>query len=113
VDFPVTMGVFESVARRARKYGKSLILITQRAYDVAATKAGRTVLEQAASSFLFGQEKAAIPLMQEVYHLREEEVNTLLEANPGTCIARIGPRSVRMQVEPTGEELEAFRTSLV
>jgi hypothetical protein len=113
VDFPVTMGVFESVARRARKYGKSLMLITQRAYDVAATKAGRTVLEQAASSFLFGQEKAAIPLIQEVYHLREEEVNTLLEANPGTCIARIGPRSVRMQVEPTGEELEAFRTSLV
>lgn len=111
VDYPATMGVFENVSRRVRKYNKGLMFITQRPWDVARTAAGRTVLEQASTSFLFRQQSAALSILEEVYKLRREEAQALLYSDEGEGIMRCGSRVLRCSIMPTKSELQNFVTS--
>lgn len=111
VDYQATMGVFENVSRRVRKYSKGLMFITQRPWDVARTPAGRTVLEQASTSFLFRQQSAALSVLEDVYKLRREEAQALLHSDEGEGIMRCGNRVLRCSIMPTKTELQNFVTS--
>ena len=111
VNYPATMSILENLARRARKYSKGLIFVTQRPEDVARNEAGKTILEQAATSILLGQNESAIPTLKEIYNLRNEEAEELITAEKGRGIIRSGKYVLRIQVLPTSEELEMFKTT--
>ena len=111
VNYPATMSILENLARRARKYSKGLIFVTQRPEDVAKNEAGKTILEQAATSILLGQNESAIPTLKEIYNLRNEEAEELITAEKGRGIIRSGKYVLRIQVLPTSEELEMFKTT--
>ncbi|ARM76136.1 VirB4 family type IV secretion system protein [Acidianus manzaensis] len=111
VKYPITMSLLENLSRRARKYNKGLLFITQRPYDVAATEAGRTILEQSATTILLRQKEASIKTLKEIYNIREEEANSLINAEPGHGILRSGNYLLRIYVQPSREEFELFRTS--
>jgi len=105
------MGILENLARRARKYNKGLIFVTQRPEDVAKNEQGKTILEQAATSILLGQNDSAINALKEIYNLRQEEAEELVTATKGRGIIRSGKYVLRIQVLPTQEELEMFKTT--
>lgn len=72
-----------NLARRARKYNKGLIFVTQQPEDVAKNEAGKTILQQSATSILLGQTDSAIPTLQQIYNLRKEEAEELTTAEKG------------------------------
>ena len=111
LNFPVTMQVFEAIARKARKYNKAFVFITQKPADVASNQSGRTILEQSSTSILFRQRQAAIPILKEIYRLREEEARALIEADTGEGVMRSGNFLLKLRVTPTEEQLRVFSTT--
>ncbi|WP_390532719.1 VirB4 family type IV secretion system protein [Sulfurisphaera ohwakuensis] len=111
VNYQTTMSLLENISRRARKYNKGLLFVTQRPYDVAATEAGKTILEQSATAILLGQREKGVKTLKEIYGIREEEANTLLSAEAGHGILRTGNYLLRIYVQPSKEEFELFKTT--
>jgi len=111
VKYPTTMALLDNLARRARKYNKGLLFITQRPFDVAATEAGKTILEQSASVFLLRQKEAAVKTLKEIYNIRDEEAQELIKAEPGHGILRTGNYLLRIYVKPSAEEFQMFKTT--
>jgi len=111
VKYNITMSLLENLARRARKYNKGLLFITQRPFDVAANEAGRTILEQSATVFLLRQKEAGVKTLKDVYNIRDEEGAELIKADPGYGILRTGNYLLRIYVQPSAEEFELFRTT--
>lgn len=105
------MYVLENIARRGRKYGMHFIFITQRVEDVASTPEGRTLLEQAATAFLFRQEKEGVDLIRDIYKLSDGEIQTLVNASPGEGILKAGNTKISLRVVATHEEMEKFSTT--
>jgi hypothetical protein len=111
VKYNITMSLLENLARRARKYNKGLLFITQRPFDVAANEAGRTILEQSATVFLLRQKEAGVKTLKEVYNIRDEEGAELIKADPGHGILRTGNYLLKIYVQPTTEEFQMFKTT--
>ena len=111
VKYNITMSLLENLARRARKYNKGLLFITQRPFDVAANEAGRTILEQSATVFLLRQKEAGVKTLKEVYNIRDEEGAELIKADIGHGILRTGNYLLRIYVQPSAEEFQLFTTS--
>ena len=111
VKYNITMSLLENLARRARKYNKGLLFITQRPFDVAANEAGRTILEQSATVFLLRQKEAGVKTLKEVYNIRDEEGAELIKADPGHGILRTGNYLLRIYVQPSIEESQMFKTT--
>ncbi|BAB66367.1 hypothetical protein STK_13120 [Sulfurisphaera tokodaii str. 7] len=111
VNYPVTMSLLENISRRARKYNKGLLFVTQKPADVAGNEAGRTILEQSATVLLLRQKKAGIEVLQKVYGIRQQEAEALLNVDPGHGILRTGNYLLRLYIQPSSEEFEAFRTT--
>lgn len=108
---PRIMAVFENIARRGRKYGIHFIFVTQRVEDVASKPEGRTLLEQAATTILFRQEKEGADLIKDIYKLSEGELMTLVNASPGEGIFKAGNVKLGLKVVATEKEMEAFSTT--
>jgi len=108
--YNITMSLLENLARRARKYNKGLLFVTQRPFDVAANEAGRTILEQSSTVFLMRQKEAGVKTLKEVYNIRDEEARELIKAEQGQGILRTGNYLLRIHVRPSAEEFEIFRT---
>jgi type IV secretory pathway VirB4 component len=111
VNYNITMLMLENLARRARKYNKGLLFVTQRPFDVAANEAGRTILEQSSTVFLLRQKDAGVKTLKEVYNIRDEEAQELIRAEAGHGILRTGNYLLRIYVQPSAEEFELFRTT--
>jgi len=111
VKYNITMSLLENLARRARKYNKGLLFITQRPFDIAANEAGRTILEQSATVFLLRQKEAGVKTLKEVYNIRDEEGAELIKADIGHGILRTGNYLLRIYVQPSAEEFQLFTTS--
>jgi len=111
VKYNITMSLLENLARRARKYNKGLLFITQRPFDVAANEAGRTILEQSGTVFLLRQKEAGVKTLKEVYNIRDEEGAELIKADIGHGILRTGNYLLRIYVQPSAEEFQLFTTS--
>lgn len=108
---PRIMGVFENLARRGRKYGVHFLFITQRVEDVASTPEGRTLLEQAASAILLRQEREGAELVREIYKLSPEEVDYIVNANPGEGLLKAENSRIFLRVVVTPSEMQAFSTT--
>jgi len=111
VKYNITMSLLENLARRARKYNKGLLFVTQRPFDVAANEAGKTILEQSSTVFLMRQKEAGVKTLKEIYNIRDEEAQELIKAEPGHGILRTGNYLLRIYVQPSSEEFELFRTT--
>lgn len=111
IKTPRIMSVFENIARRGRKYGLHFIFITQRVEDVASTSEGRTLLEQAATAFLFRQEKEGVGRIRDIYKLSEGEIQYLVQASPGEGILKAGNTKVTIRIAATHEEMARFSTT--
>lgn len=74
--------VFELI-KTSRKFGLSVVIITQEVEDLVTTSAGKTILANTAWKFLARQEAAVIDELTKKFRLNTEEKNLLLTATPG------------------------------
>jgi hypothetical protein len=111
IKMPKLMSVFESVARRGRKYGLLFLFITQRVEDVASTAEGRTLLEQAATVILLRQEREGVELIKDIYKLSPGEANMLVTARPGEGILKASNIKIGIRVSLTQKEFRQFSTT--
>ncbi len=105
--------------KTARKFGLSVVIITQEAEDLIYTGAGKAVLANTAWKFLARQEPAVINDLAKKFKLNREERNLLLTAMPGEGLlfslndhiplkVVASPQEYRM-VTTKPEEISGFR----
>ncbi|PNV81172.1 MAG: conjugal transfer protein TrbE [Fervidicoccus sp.] len=112
METPSILSLFENIARRGRKHGTAFLYISQRAEDLARSKEGRTILEQAGTVFLMRQEPQGKDAVKEIYKLSDSEAEFLVGAPIGSGILKSWRKRITLQIATTEEELRAFSTSL-
>lgn len=112
MEMPSIVGLFENMARRGRKHGVVFMYVSQRAEDLARTPAGRTILEQSATSLLLRQEPEGRDAVKQIYKLSDAEADFLVNTPVGSGILKAGRKRLTLQVFPTEEELKSFSTSI-
>lgn len=110
IQMPSIMQVLDDVARRGRKRRVIFMFVTQRPWDVANNEHGRSILENSDTALLLRQKPAATQLLKEIFFLNDQEVDTLLHAQPGMGILRAGSVKTPIYVQLSEEEMNAFRT---
>ncbi len=87
-----------SIAKRCRKYYMGLTTITQDIADFMGSKYGKPIVNNSSLQLLMKQSPATINVVQETFHLTEQEKYKLLESNVGEGIFFAGTKHVAIQV---------------
>ncbi len=106
---PEALGFLRDVAKRIRKYGGSLVVITQNTVDFLApelARLGQPVLGNASTKFLMRQEPKDLEVLRDLLHLSEAECDLLAAARRGEGLLLAGNRRVRLRVEAAPSEAE-------
>jgi type IV secretory pathway VirB4 component len=99
------------LARRARKYGAGLTLITQDVSDVLATDLGRSVVSNSATQLLLRQAPQAIDAVVDAFGLTHGERAFLLSAGRGDALLAAGSHRVAFHAVADDTEHDAALTS--
>ncbi len=109
---PEALGFLRDVAKRIRKYGGSLVVITQNAQmavDFLApelARLGQPVLGNASPKLLMRQEPKDLEVLRDLLHLSEAECDLLAGARRGEGLLLAGNRRVRLRVEAAPAEAD-------
>ena len=112
-DYPSTMYLFQTIARRGRKRGIIFMFITQKPDDVVKNEVGKTILEQSYTAILLGQREKGAQVLKELYNLTEDEKKYLTEVGSGHGILRLGDIKTKIYVKVTKREMAVFTTKAV
>jgi type IV secretory pathway VirB4 component len=99
------------LARRARKYGAGLTLVTQDVSDVLATDLGRSVVTNSATQLLLRQAPQAIDAVVEAFGLTAGERAFLLSAGRGDALLAAGAHRVAFHAVADDSEHDLVLTS--
>jgi type IV secretory pathway VirB4 component len=99
------------LAKRARKYGAGLTLITQDVGDVLATDLGRAVVSNSATQLLLRQAPQAIDAVVEAFGLTAGERAFLLSAGRGDALLAAGAHRVAFHAMADDSEHDLVLTS--
>ncbi len=100
-----------SLIKTARKFGLSIVIITQEAEDLISTPAGRAILANTAWKFLARQEPAVIEDLAGKFRLNEEEKALLLTAAPGEGLLFSLNDHIPLRVVASPEEYRLVTTN--
>ncbi len=97
--------------KTARKFGLSVVIITQEAEDLISTTAGKSILANTAWKFLARQEPAAIEGLAKKFRLGPEEKALLLTAMPGEGLLFSLNDHIPLKVVASPSEYELVTTN--
>jgi DNA helicase HerA-like ATPase len=97
-------------AKRLRKYGAGLTLVTQDAADILATDTGRAVISNAATQILLRQAPQAIDAVADAYRLTDGERAFLLTAGQGDALLIAGTHRVAFHTIADDAEADLVHT---
>jgi type IV secretory pathway VirB4 component len=106
---PQVLGFLRHLSKRIRKYGGSLVVITQNAVDFLApelARMGQAVLSNASTKLLMRQEAKDLEVLRDLLHLTEAECDRLAGARRGEGLLLAGNHHVWLRVEAAPHELE-------
>ncbi len=86
-----------SIAKRGRKYWLGLATITQDVGDFMKSPYGIPIITNSSMQLLLKQAPSTIDVLQETFHLTDEEKYLLLEANVGEGIFFVGLKHVAIK----------------
>jgi type IV secretory pathway VirB4 component len=101
-----TADFLEEMARRARKRGCALIVVSQSFREFAESAQGRAVLANTDSVVLMQQAPAELDQVAEFFRLPQGQKDFLRQAQVGQALLRAGKQAVVLQVEASPLELE-------
>jgi type IV secretory pathway VirB4 component len=100
-----------SVAKRSRKYGLGLSVITQDVGDYLATDYGKAVLNNSSIQLLLKQSPASVDLVQKTFNLSDGERDFVLSAGIGEGLFFAGLNHVAIQVVASENEHNLITTN--
>lgn len=83
VDYPGSEDYVRYIIKDSRKYNVSFVFITQELEDMLSSAAGKSVLNNTSTQFLFHQKESAMPLMKKTLNLTDVEYERLIAASKG------------------------------
>ncbi len=104
---PEALGFLRDLSKRIRKYGGSLVVVTQNAVDFLApelARLGQPVLSNASTKLLMRQEAKDLEMLAGLLRLSEAECDLLAGARRGEGLLLAGNRRVRLRVEAAPHE---------
>jgi hypothetical protein len=104
---PAAAALLGQLARRARKYGLALELLSQQVSDLTGCPAGQAVLANAASALLLGCGPTEQAAAAAVFGLAPAETALLGPGRPGRGLLIAGAAHLPVQVEAEAGELTA------
>lgn len=108
---PQAIGFLRDLSKRIRKYGGSLVVITQNVVDFLApelARLGQPVISNASSKLLMRQESRDLEALRELLRLSEAEVDLLAGAKRGEGLLLAGNQRVHVRIEATPYEMEVL-----
>jgi len=102
-----------SVAKRSRKYGLGLSVITQDVNDYLATDFGKAVLSNSSIQLLLKQSPSAIDLVQKTFALSDGERDFILSAGIGDGLFFAGLNHVAIQIVASENEHNLITTTFI
>jgi len=83
VKYPGAQEYVGYIIKDSRKYNVSFVFITQELEDMLSSDAGKSILNNTATWFIFRHKESALPLAKEVLNLTEPEYEKLLTIGIG------------------------------
>ncbi len=83
VNYPSTEDYVRYIIKDSRKYNVSFVFITQELEDMLQSQAGRSILNNTATQFIFHQKENAMALMKTTMNLTTPEYDKLLACGKG------------------------------
>lgn len=108
---PQAIGFLRDLSKRIRKYGGSLVVITQNVVDFLApelARLGQPVITNASNKLLMRQESRDLEALQELLRLSDAEVDLLANAKRGEGLLLAGNQRVHVRIEAAPHELEVI-----
>lgn len=106
---PQALGFLRDLSKRIRKYGGSLVVITQNVVDFLApelARLGQTVIGNASTKLLMRQESKDMEALRDLLRLTEAECDLLAGARRGEGLLLGGNQHVRVRIEAAAHEVE-------
>lgn len=103
----------ETLARRGRKHGCGLVILTQRFEEFSMSLAGRSVIESCATVLTLKQEEHAASAAVDYFKLSGGCRDLLVQATPGVGILRLSGAVTGIEVAPASFEWPYVETKLV
>jgi len=101
-----------SVAKRSRKYGLGLSIITQDVNDYLGTDYGKAVLNNSSIQLLLKQSPSSIDVVQKTFNLSDGERDFVMSAGVGEGLFFAGLNHVAIQVVASENEHNLITTSI-
>jgi hypothetical protein len=96
---PALRSLLAQLARRARKYGSSLVVATQNVQDLLATEEGGVVVSNCAILVCGGHRAVEVAAMERAFGLTEEQRRRLERAGRGEFVLLAGHRRGAIEVD--------------
>ena len=106
---PQALGFLRDLSKRVRKYGGSLVVITQNVVDFLApelARLGQPVIGNASTKLLMRQESKDLEALRDLLRLTEAECDLLAGAKRGEGLLLTGNQHVRVRIEAAVHEVE-------
>ena len=106
---PQAIGFLRDLSKRIRKYGGSLVVITQNVVDFLApelARLGQPVISNASTKLLMRQEAKDLEALRDLLRLTEAECDLLSGAKRGEGLLLAGNQRVRLRIEASAHEAE-------
>jgi conjugal transfer ATP-binding protein TraC len=111
MQYPDAARFVFSIAKRARKYGLGLTVISQDVQDFLGSDYGKAVVSNSSLQFLMKQSPSSIDLLAKVFYLTDGERQFLMSAGVGEGIFFAGSNHVAMRVEASQDEYDLINTN--
>lgn len=111
--YPAAAFILETLARRGRKYGCGLTILTQRFEEFAASQEGRSIIESCATQLVLKQEEHAAGAAVEYFKLSGGCRDFLVQAPPGCGILRLSGAITGIEITPLHFEWPFVETKVI
>ncbi|MFN3909796.1 MAG: hypothetical protein ACK4J0_01005, partial [Candidatus Anstonellaceae archaeon] len=83
VNYPRSEDYVHYIIKDSRKYNVSFVFITQELEDMLSSSAGKSILNNTSTQFIFHHKESAMPLAKQVLNLTDAEYEKLLTVGIG------------------------------
>lgn len=110
-ETPQALQFLRNVSKRIRKYGGSLMPISQNVVDFldpAVRRHGQALIDNPTYKILMGQGEKDLEALSKLMHLSEAETEMLAQGSRGEALLVAGNRRVHANIEIRGFEMDMF-----
>ncbi|MDE1798081.1 MAG: DUF87 domain-containing protein, partial [Candidatus Micrarchaeota archaeon] len=110
VNYPSSEDYVRYIIKDSRKYNVSFVFITQELEDMLSSPAGRSILNNTATQFVFHQKDSAMALMRTTMNLTHEENEKLIACGKGEGLMISEPYRLLFRVHTSPAEHAVIST---